>query len=129
MRLTGEGGQKSEAGINAEVVEFVRAKGYRVYRMNAGRVKVRGGWMRLAGKNCPDWLFNVQGFFVWFEGKKPGEKPTRAQAEHHRELESRGDFVICAGGLDEFEKQFLVVEKICRGLRGKLKREETGRGS
>lgn len=101
----------SETEINKKCVDYVKGLRFRAYRMNSGKVKVRGGWMKLQEKSCPDYLFNVKGCWVWFEGKKSGKEASKAQAEHHEELKASGDYVICTDGYNEFIKQFNEVLK------------------
>lgn len=106
--------RKSETEIKKEICDYVKRRGFRVYRMNAGSVKVRGGWMRLCDKNTPDNLFSVCGRFVWCEVKKKGLQATKEQAAHHEKLRADGHFVICADGMNDFIKQFDLIVKLIK---------------
>ena len=48
------GGAVTEAEIQAAVIEALQAMGVMVERVQSGKVKVRGGWMRLASEGTPD---------------------------------------------------------------------------
>ena len=44
----------TEGQIQAAVVEAIRSMGVMVERVQSGKVKVQGGWMRLASPGTPD---------------------------------------------------------------------------
>lgn len=108
---------QSETEINRQCVKYAESLGFDAYRMNSGRVKVKGGWFYGQKKSTPDYLFNVHGCFVWFEGKKKDCKAEEHQSKRHQELKERGDYVICTDGYDEFIKHFDVVVRLCKGKR------------
>jgi Holliday junction resolvase len=101
--------KKSESEVSKQIVDYIKASGFTVYRMNAGKAKVNGGYIQLAPKGTPDLLANVYGFILWIEVKKKGGKATLEQAECHAEL-SKYSYVIFADTFDSFQMQFALAE-------------------
>lgn len=74
--------------VNASLLAFV-------WRSQAGKVKVRGGYMQLAPDGCPDvigWMLRgpKRGVFLGIEVKLPGEKPSAAQNAWYRVMTENG---------------------------------------
>ena len=93
----------SESAIQRDIIACAEAMGAKVYRMNAGRVRVRNGWMRLCEDGTPD-LLTVwpHGVSLWVEVKRPGEEPTDAQRSRHRELRALGHAVAVCESTEQF---------------------------
>lgn len=106
---------KTETQLNAECAAYVKGQGFPVYRTHAGKVKVRGGWMQLNPENTTDYIFDVYGSIVYFEGKKTGEKVSKEQRRKHEQLLNNGSLVICTDSLDLFIFQFNIAVKLCKG--------------
>lgn len=111
---------ESETDINRQCVKYVEGLGFDAYRMNAGRVKVKGGYFYGAKKSTPDYFFSIYGFVVWFEGKKTGKTANTEQVKRHKELRAKGDYVICTDDYDKFIHDFNCVEKLLRMRRNEL---------
>ncbi len=80
---------RSENAIRAQIVDYLRTNGARP-------IKYHGGPMSEAG--IPDLLVCYRGRFVYMEIKKPGEYPTKLQANRMRQLDQAGAvgaFVTC----------------------------------
>ena len=89
----------TEIHIQKQIIDTLRAYGWRVYRMNAGR---KGG-MRLHPAGTPDLMAQRRGETVWIEVKQPGKHPTEVQIECHNQL--RADQFACgvAYGVEDVE--------------------------
>lgn len=113
---------QSETSVSKQIADNARDRGFLVYRMNAGKVKARGGWIYLNPKSTPDRLIMVYGFPCWVEVKKNGEKATGEQIEYHEMLVKNHNFVITVDSLEQFEKRFAAIERICLEWRTVLRR-------
>lgn len=86
---------KRESDIQRECMRVLKEWGCQiVYRMNSGKVKVKGGWLQLAPEGTPDLLAFYGLFFLWVEVKQPGEHATPEQQAMHALLRSMGHVVI-----------------------------------
>jgi hypothetical protein len=85
---------KTETEIQSEITKYLEKNGFRVYRMNSGRV----GGVRLHPTGTPDLLAMRRGISIWIEVKKPGEEPTGDQKRIHKELRADGFkvYVVCS---------------------------------
>lgn len=89
-RLVSE--DQSETDVSRRIQRALEAMGLLVVRVHSGKVKVRGGWMRLAAKGTPD-IWTELG---WIEVKKPGEDRSPEQVAWHAEAKRRGINVAVA---------------------------------
>lgn len=81
---------KPETIRQAGIVEALEAAGRLVIRVQAGLVRVRGGWMHLAPKGTPDLYVVAWGFL---ETKTDEGALSPAQKKMHAELRARGERV------------------------------------
>jgi Holliday junction resolvase len=87
-----------ESEIQHEIMDYLKALGYLVYRMNAGSRQ----HIKLAIAGTPDILVIMDNSKVlWIEVKQPGKEPTDIQKDMHEKLRLRGQRVIVAHSLDE----------------------------
>jgi hypothetical protein len=92
----------TEQHLTKAIITAVNATGLAfVWRSQAGRVKVRGGYMQLAPDGCPDvigWMTRgaSRAVFVGIEVKLPGEQPSPVQKEWHRWMRGYGCVVATA---------------------------------
>lgn len=98
---------RSEADLYSPIVEAARVSGLaELWRQQAGRVKVRGGWMTLAPPGAPDlvgWMARgpKRGAFVGLEVKRPGEQATLIQAGWRAAIEKAGGVAGCVHSVEE----------------------------
>ena len=90
---------KTETEIKKEISDYLKACGYKVYRMQAGRISKN---MHNNEAGTPD-LFCVgrHGNCFWVEVKTPTGKLRPAQVEHIADLIERGQFVLVASSIQE----------------------------
>lgn len=90
---------KSENKIQSEGIAYAKQLGAEITRTNAGKVKVRGGWMQLA---CKGWLdttgYNSQGRIVMIEFKDVKSYERKNNGASEEQLERIND-VIGKGGI------------------------------
>lgn len=92
-RLTGQRGGRTvtpESKLKSEVLAFLRVCGIRFFRMQSGKVRVRGGWMQLCPDGTPD-ILCLSGKTVWLELKQETGKMRKAQEVFRVDAESRGE--------------------------------------
>lgn len=96
-------GANPESEIQAAIADALRLRGCYVERRNSGAVRTQaGGLVRLAPVGTPDLALVLPGGRAGFvEVKRPGERPTPAQAEKHAELRGYGAVVVVAHSVDE----------------------------
>lgn len=101
----------TESAIQRDIVTAGRAMGAKVYRLNAGKVRVKGGFMELAEDGTPD-LLTVwpRGRLLFVEVKRPKEQPTVIQKLRHRELRNMGHAVCTAHSVEEFIEAMREME-------------------
>lgn len=90
----------SETDLSRSAQDALTAAGFHVTRVQAGKVKVRGGWMILAEAGTPDLLVggivpasrnaSVMG---WLEVKRPKGPMRESQKKWHAKAEKRGELV------------------------------------
>lgn len=95
-----------ETKIKKQITDYLKARGYIVNRLQAGQVRVRGGWMQLCDEGTPDChALGIRGRHFYFETKKPGGKPSEQQLDKKAEYELRGFIVIIADSLEGMIEQ------------------------
>lgn len=98
---------KSETAIQRAVVQTARRCGLLVFRMNAGKVKAKGGWVQLAPPGTPDVLcFTALGAVIWIETKTVIGKLSPEQRAMHTCLRARGHTVVVACSVDDVLASF-----------------------
>jgi hypothetical protein len=103
----------SETDLYSPIVEAARvARLATLVRLQAGRVKVRGGWMMLAPPGAPDligWMIRgpKRGAVVGLEVKRPGEQATAIQCAWRFEIQRAGGIAGCVHSVDEALKLLL----------------------
>lgn len=92
----------TETAIQKEIMDYLRARGCLVYRMNAGIIKLGRRTIHLAPAGTPDLLvLNRYGNTTWIEVKTPDGKLSRDQRAMQAELESRNQDVITVRSVEE----------------------------
>jgi len=80
-----------ETAISKGIRDSLKKEGWRVERVNAGMVKVSGGFMHLASKGTPDSLCMKTGsLWGWLETKTPIGKLNEHQVAWHAWAKSVG---------------------------------------
>ena len=92
---------ESEHAIQKTIMEHLQYADYLVWRSNSGKVKVRGGWMRLTPEGSPVVYALKDGLLYGIEVKKPGETQSLAQALYEREFNKHGGRYYVAWSLDD----------------------------
>jgi hypothetical protein len=88
--------------LTGPLIRMLRQTGAIAIRMQAGKVKVRGGWMYLAPAGCADILcFRPGAPVTWIETKSLTGKLREAQESFRRDVEALGHRFITARTLDE----------------------------
>ena len=94
----------TEAEIQKQIIDYLKASGCTVIRVNSGRVKARNGYVHLAPDGTPDLLaITRRGRHVWIEVKTPKGKlrdAQRAWIDRHR---ARGCEVVVARALEDVQ--------------------------
>ena len=89
-----------EGDLKAQVVAALNQLGYLWFRMQSGRVRVKGGWMMLHKEGTGDILVFPPGRVCWLELKVKGQKTAKerveAQAEFGKQVQALGhEYRIC----------------------------------
>jgi hypothetical protein len=80
-----------ETAISKDIREALKKAGWRVERINAGMVKVAGGFMHLASKGTPDSLvMKTRELWGWLETKTAVGKLNEHQIKWHAWAKSVG---------------------------------------
>ena len=93
--------------LTGPLVKMIGQMGVMVLRMNAGKVKVRGGWMQLHKKGTADILCFPRGRVVWIETK---DVPVDYHKEQRESQEAFRDDVLALG------HEYHLVRTIDEGL-------------
>ena len=86
-----------ETDLSNQIKEYLELTGFKVLRLNSGKVKVRGGMMQLCPAGTPDLLahwFDGQILYVETKTEEKHSKVSSKQIEIHAELRERGFTVI-----------------------------------
>lgn len=89
-----------ETALKDEVVAFLNKTGAFYFRMQSGKVKVRGGFMQLAPEGTADLIVFKGTWPVWIELKAPkcvtAKARIEAQAAFAAKVRAEGhDYAIC----------------------------------
>lgn len=99
--------QPLEKTIQTECINYLRAKGYYVQRMNSGGFKVAGAgrdyFITGNATGTPDIMAFKAGRIYFFEVKRPGKKATKIQMLKMQELEEYGAECHVIHSLDELQ--------------------------
>ena len=95
-----EGPTVTEADIQRSIVEYLRARGALVLRMNAGRTKHN---VHLAPPGTPDLLVVEPHRLYWVEVKAEKGKLNEDQKKMHEQLGRYGQEVIVARSVEDVE--------------------------
>ena len=90
---------KTETEVKKEITDYLKACGYKVYRMQAGRISKN---MHNNEAGTPDLLaVGKHGYSVWCEIKKPGGRLSSIQIDRLAELVERGQNILVADCVDD----------------------------
>lgn len=99
MVLMKDGGMTLEKKTQKSVIEYARSQGFIALKINVGSQR---GW--------PDYiLIDPQGWHVWIEFKKLGQKPSPLQDFRAEELRSRNVLVVV---VDTQEGGYEIVDSL-----------------
>jgi hypothetical protein len=94
----------SENAIQAQVMQVLKQLGICCIRINAGKVKVRGGWMQLAPEGTADLaVFPDARMPVWIEMKQPKKGPSKEQKEFQSQVERLGHRYYVVRSVDDLQ--------------------------
>jgi hypothetical protein len=107
----------TESSISLSIRKALEKMGIPNYRVNSGRVRVRGGWMQGAKKGTPDilchplvrWAPHWIRMPFWIEVKAPKGKLTKEQLDFGDEARKRGEGWICAESVDDVLRELREV--------------------
>jgi hypothetical protein len=98
----------AEGAIQKQIVDGLRKLGWRVLRLQSGKVRVRGGWMVLSPIGTPDvQAFDSTGACHWVEVKTPAGKRSPEQIDFEAWATGVGHKYACARSLAEVLEVFL----------------------
>ena len=87
--------------LTGPAIKAIKQCGVWATRMQAGRVKVRGGWMVLCPSGTPDILARPQGRICWIETKIGKNGQTPEQIDFQRMSKEWGDEYYLCRSLDD----------------------------
>lgn len=93
----------TEATVQKQIVDYLKARGHTVVRINSGGIKLRSSqYVHLAEPGTPDLLsIDRRGNHVWIEVKRQGGDLRKDQIEWIAEHRTRGCTVLVAQSLDD----------------------------
>jgi len=97
----------SETELKKEITDFLKANGYKVYRMQAGYIKKN---VQLCPPGTPDLLAVGPRFTVWIEVKLPGKDLRPEQVRHIADLKGMNQRVLVAHSVFEVQ-EYLGYER------------------
>lgn len=109
--ITKYGRELTETEISASIGEYLNKRGIYNLRLNSGKTKKNGSWIQLCPAGTPDRLSVINGKLVFWEIKRPNEKPTTAQIEMHARIATAGGIVFVVTSLDEAIAAIKEIEK------------------
>jgi Holliday junction resolvase len=92
---------KTETEIKKEITDYLKAIGYKVYRMQAGFIK-KG--FQLNSPGTPDLLAIGPRITVWIEVKAADGKLRESQVKEIAEIEEMGQCVLVARSVQELQE-------------------------
>jgi len=93
--------KKSENTIQREGIEYAKSLGVELTRTQAGKVRVRGGWMQLAIKGWGDTTgYNGKGQIIMIEFKDVNKYESKNNGANEDQLERLAD-IKSEGGISE----------------------------
>lgn len=106
----------TETDVKRDIAQTARSMGAKCHRLNGGRVRVKGGWMRFDEDGTPD-LLTVwpHSKTLYVEVKKPGESATAVQKQRHRELRDMGHAVVVCHSVEEFVEAVTELRLVGNG--------------
>lgn len=87
----------SETDLSRAIRKALGAMGIPCERVQSGRVRVKGGFLTLAGEGTPD----IVTPYGWLEIKLPGEKPRENQLSWHQAWQAQGAKVAVVASVAE----------------------------
>lgn len=95
-----------EGTVKAEIHDYLVRTGAFFFRMNSGKVKVRGGWVYLCPPGTADYLVFQGAMPCWAEIKKPGKvaltPDVKRQGAFAEKVQSMGHRHAQVQSLEEF---------------------------
>lgn len=103
---------KPETKMSAEAAERLEALGFIVLRLQAGKARVKGGWMQGNRAGCPDRAVLLSRARIAFlEAKVGNGKPSPDQERWHALAKRRGHIVITFWTPLEAVRAVIAAEK------------------
>lgn len=103
---------KAETKMSAEAAERLEALGFVVLRLQAGKARVKGGWMQGNRAGCPDrGVLLSRSRIAFLEAKVGKGKPSPAQESWHALAKRLGHIVITFWTPLEAVRAVIAAEK------------------
>ena len=100
----------NETAVSDSIREFLETKGFKVYRMQSGKLRGAGGWITMNPTGTPDLVaISPTGRFCAFETKTMDGKASKEQIKAVDEINKLGGFALIAHSLGDVV-QALTVE-------------------
>jgi len=108
----------SEAPIQRAILDAFQAMGVLAFRINAGKVRTRGGWYQGAPAGFPDVLVVVapHGRMLGIEVKDAKGETNPAQDKMHKDLSGAGVPVRTCRSVEEAIRAYLEAKDAPRGV-------------
>jgi hypothetical protein len=90
-----------EADLYKQMIDAASYLGFRLQRINSGKIRVGKRWVHLAKEGTPDLIgYSITGKYTAIEVKLPGEKLRPEQQDYLRDVELRGGIGICVSSVE-----------------------------
>lgn len=107
----------TENAVEALVLSFMKARGWRATRNHVGLFKTAyGATVTIGTKGFPDWTFTRKSALgnhatielMHVEAKRPGKRPTPKQFEVMASLNYMGELAVWCASLDHFKSIYFM---------------------
>lgn len=98
-----------ETAVSDKIRDFLKKKGFIMYRMQSGRSRVKGQWVTLNPTGTPDLIgITPRGRFIAIETKSSHGKASEAQKTILEAYRKRGGIAMVAPSFDSFMQQLTI---------------------